>query len=398
MSIGSTLVEAPTADPSAVRAPCASRPPCAPPAAKDTERAFWRSKTARSMAAAAILLMAVEATVRLREHVVHGQSGTEVDLYKVDPVLGKLPRAGAQMVSGSATTTINRWGMRGHDVALEKPPGVTRILCLGESTTFGQPGDDDVAIWPARLEHLLNADAGDNAYEVLNGSAAGYTVYDSRLQFDHRLAQFEPDAVIIYHAATNITAHARRQFAREEAASQSLLTELRDRYSLAYVLLRANTAALLESQFAGRRHDHLNKGTECYFRDDLAGLIDDCRQRGCKVIVCTFPHAFDARQQPSMARQLAASALYFNPQLTLAGLIDAYDRYNDAIRQIATDHGAVLADLDRQVSRGSAPFVDSVHLSASGHTQVAQILNDVIEPLMTNRTAAREVQPVDAVQ
>ena len=48
-----------------------------------------------------------------------------------------------------------------------------RIICLGESTTFGHGQFDNAKVWPEILERLLNA-KGKRRYEVLNAGIPGY--------------------------------------------------------------------------------------------------------------------------------------------------------------------------------------------------------------------------------
>jgi len=130
-----------------------------------------RSKFARTLLLAGLMLLAIEGGVRLRAYLRYGHGGAVAKLYACDPQLGNVPQAGARMVLSGATTTVNRWGLRGADCALVKPAGVLRILCLGESTTFGQPVDDDASVWPARMERFLRAEGVEA--EVLNAPLQG---------------------------------------------------------------------------------------------------------------------------------------------------------------------------------------------------------------------------------
>ncbi len=50
---------------------------------------------------------------------------------------------------------INNHGFRGNDYTWQKPPGVLRVACLGDSATFGY-GDRDDETYPAYLETYLN--------------------------------------------------------------------------------------------------------------------------------------------------------------------------------------------------------------------------------------------------
>lgn len=55
------------------------------------------------------------------------------------------------------------------------------------------------------------------------------------------------------------------------------------------------------------------------------------------------------------------------------------DAYNDAIREVARQHHAILVDLDRDVPHDLAHLVDDVHFSAKGHEVAAKaILKEVL--------------------
>lgn len=338
--------------------------------------------------------VAVEFVVRTRAVTRYGWAQGLEGWLIIDDAIGTATPGVTESPNG-VRTTINRWGFRGHDIALSKSDGVIRILCLGESTTFGQPCDDDRLIWPARLEQRLN-ELGYRV-EVINAAAPGQTIEQSAAQLD-QLNRFQPDMVVVYHAATNIAAQTRRQFGGDfsnsdaSAGLESQLAQLRDRLSLTYMLMRRNTTAWLSTQFRhtdDRRLDH--RGID-RFEVQLIELADQCRERGMDVAFCTFPRAFDESQPNGEQARLAESALFFNPQLDVAGLNDAYARYNNAIRQAATRTGARLIDLEIVIDPGDRNFIDSVHLSTIGHDAVANCIAQIVNDWMTARALANAVQ------
>lgn len=360
--------------------------------------ALIASKFARTCVLAALMLVGIEGAARFRAYLKYGSAGTQPDIYVTDADLGALPRAGAVTSTSGARTTINRWGLRGGDCSIEKPAGVLRVLCLGESTTFGQPGDDDADIWPAQLEQDLRR-AGTNV-EVLNGAVIGFSVGQTRIRFERELERFNPDIVVIYHAATNIAAHARRQFSPgvTQASESWSLAQMRDQYSLAYNLLRSNTATLLASQFPGARHDRLDEKGVTFFEQELTSLVNMCRSNGAQVVICTFPRAFDPSQPEAVCGRLAQTALFFNPQLSIRGLADAYKRYNATIRRVATEDRLLLADLDGTLSTVPDNFIDSVHLSAKGHKQAADLIAETLKRSISSYLATGEAGTTDVVQ
>lgn len=108
----------------------------------------------------------------------------------------------AHVPNGSAflmgvPVSINSHGLRDREYSLEKPPGVYRIVMLGDSTTFGWgvPEEQTVA---KILERQLNATGrGQRRFEVLNAGVGNYgTVqeYHHYLTYDRA---FKPDLAIL---------------------------------------------------------------------------------------------------------------------------------------------------------------------------------------------------------
>jgi hypothetical protein len=56
----------------------------------------------------------------------------------------------------------------------------------------------------------------------------------------------------------------------------------------------------------------------------------------------------------------------------------AMDAYNDAIRQVCRDEGAVLIDAAADVPRDLAHFVDDAHLTSKGNEAVASSVLEAI--------------------
>lgn len=91
----------------------------------------------------------------------------------------------------------NNVGLRGRDIEPAKPPGVYRIIMLGDSFTQGK-GVADEETFSARLESRLNREAPSGVtFEVLNAGTDSYTPILSFLQLAHRLVHLEPDLVVL---------------------------------------------------------------------------------------------------------------------------------------------------------------------------------------------------------
>lgn len=112
--------------------------------------------------------------------------------YKLKPNWKSDPNA-------KSVTTHNSMGLRGPETTWEKPPGVTRVLCVGGSSTYGHTPSNDAATWPARLQVHLREALPERQIEVINGGASGYSSFETMINLELRLMDLDPDLVIVYH-------------------------------------------------------------------------------------------------------------------------------------------------------------------------------------------------------
>jgi lysophospholipase L1-like esterase len=96
---------------------------------------------------------------------------------------------------GSETASINSHGFRGPDFDTGKPKGVFRVICLGESSTFGYRNRDDET-YPFILGRLFTEEK--LPVEVIN---AGFPYYNSGsilslLKED--ILNYKPDLITLY--------------------------------------------------------------------------------------------------------------------------------------------------------------------------------------------------------
>ena len=99
--------------------------------------------------------------------------------------------------------TSNSQGLRGsREYAPESPAGVRRVLCVGDSFTFGAGLLDDQTM-PARLEVALNG-PGPTRWEVLNFGVEGYGTDQQWLYFSERGLGYHPAVVVLSFFELNL--------------------------------------------------------------------------------------------------------------------------------------------------------------------------------------------------
>jgi lysophospholipase L1-like esterase len=96
--------------------------------------------------------------------------------------------------------STNSMGFRGPEIALNPAPGTVRIVCLGDSITFGHGVADDQC-YPAVLQKVL---ASHGSFEVINFGVHRYHSGKMLLQMQQRVLWLHPRVVTIC-AAVNET-------------------------------------------------------------------------------------------------------------------------------------------------------------------------------------------------
>jgi lysophospholipase L1-like esterase len=92
--------------------------------------------------------------------------------------------------------TLNSDGFRTDEIAREKPASTCRIVCLGDSWTFGMNVDQDQS-YPRRLNVLLSEAFPQIKFEVLNLGVLGYTSHQGLELLRKKALDLNPDLVVI---------------------------------------------------------------------------------------------------------------------------------------------------------------------------------------------------------
>ena len=153
-----------------------------------------------ALLAAALLLCA--GTVELAARVWASRASeveAEEPLHRHDPDLGwvKVPGAVAQLERDefSVTIEVNANGQRGPLRSYEKPPGVRRVLLLGDSFAAGYYVEELESIRAVLEERLAPCDAG--RVEVLTAGTGGYSTDQEYLEFVGHSRRYAPDVVVL---------------------------------------------------------------------------------------------------------------------------------------------------------------------------------------------------------
>jgi lysophospholipase L1-like esterase len=92
--------------------------------------------------------------------------------------------------------SLNSMGFRDEEFSVTKPPSSFRIVCIGDSWTFGA-NVGQVQSYPQRLKALLDQELPLANFEILNLGVLGYSSYQGLELLRSRVMGLLPDLVVI---------------------------------------------------------------------------------------------------------------------------------------------------------------------------------------------------------
>lgn len=95
-------------------------------------------------------------------------------LFESSPVYGYRPLPNQNIRRIGNRIFYNAQGLRSEPISTYPKPGTIRILCIGDSITFGGVQTDQAETYPYQLQTILNRQG--NKFEVLNASAGGWAI------------------------------------------------------------------------------------------------------------------------------------------------------------------------------------------------------------------------------
>ncbi len=90
----------------------------------------------------------------------------------------------------------NSLGLRNEEISFDKPPDQFRIMCLGDSVTFGLGRAQDKT-YPAQLQSLLDRNRPNKDIRVINGGVVGYSSFQILNYIRERGIKLKPDMITV---------------------------------------------------------------------------------------------------------------------------------------------------------------------------------------------------------
>ena len=352
---------------------------------KDTKlsaRSKWSLMVGLTVVTVIVMLLVSEAAIRVRQTIRYGTAATIEEYYRYDPKIGlRVPIA--NMVKGHIA--INSLGFRGPEIPATKPADTVRLAFIGASTTWCAEVSGNEFVWPHIVTASVAAAFPQNRFDYVNGGVPGYTVSSSLRNLRLRVAPLQPDVIVIYEGLNDVSGELRELAFRQGIIAEAKMQQLSwpAQYSVLWNLVEKNLLVLASQKQAARNQGRVTVNPTALgeqYRKELTELVREAQKNAKLVAVVTITSR--ARREQSPDQQLAAlsSAIYFMPFISANGLLDAYDRYNQVIREVARDTGALLIADELAIPGDAAHFTDTVHFTDAGSRAMAERVSRVLVP------------------
>lgn len=298
-------------------------------------------------------------------------------------------RPNAETKLFQSTIRINSHGFRGPE--LTQPKGnVYRIVCLGESTTFGCTLNAFDQPWPRLLENKIRSRLHPHRpVEVINAGVPSYSLRDNLARLEPDILPLHPDMLISYHGFNGFellhdsfpsTSVSAPPAYHDRPLRLLALVEYRARM----VLFRRRLTARLESHPPA-----ISNLLETNYGRAYESLIAFARTNEIRLALATHALAVNNGSDPAIVE------FYRAVFPTVHWLMAANRLHSDLIAALAVRHPeARLIEASKALDGEHEKFIDLVHLTQEGREQLAEnVFSGIKETLQTDLQAKPVERP-----
>lgn len=284
------------------------------------------------------------------------------------------------------TFHTNERGYNARVVPWEKPPGVFRIVTMGDSSTFGWGVDTD-RIYPHVLEKLLRERHPSMRIEVVNLGVCGYSSLQGLVLLRSEGMLYHPDVVLISYGSNDyslVPETFEQAYERNLGWSGAVREALH--HSRAYLIYAARLQRAAAQRSKGGAGGVLNVGPD-RSRDNLIEMAAHARRGGAEPIFVTNCVPGDMAW-PNHAASEETGA----PLLDTRALLEAAIPMVMTAEQFERERSRYLALYGRPALERfgwlSVYLTDECHPNVIGHALIAEALVPMVESTEAFRTAS----------
>lgn len=263
----------------------------------------------------------------------------------------------------------NSYGFRDYEWEMPKPPGRIRIMCLGDSLTFGNAAPFQ-AIYSKVLERMLKK--RNPHIEVITAAAGGWSTYDELDFLKDEGLGYQPDVVVIgFYANDFVTRPLNNQAdLTEDGRWDSRPWWLRWLpYRDIFLLKRSAVITYLRDRIDVLFYGQKNFSTQL--------LLNEVDLNKSPRIVNTLGYILEIKQ--ACAEKKAKLLLASIPPINTFWVPRGQPHYNDRLRSFCQAHDIAFVDLSQGFWKVKNPsslyyYPWDLHMNPQGHHLVAEQL------------------------
>lgn len=252
--------------------------------------------------------------------------------------------------------STNDHGLRNPPLA---PEGTrTRILALGDSTTFGLGVANDET-WPAQLEKRLNEEAGKPQFEVLNAGVPGMSLFQGLVYLDKIGFDYKPAVIVACFGHNDFDSWFSKTDIERAAEVEDIEKAPNKSASDLFVLAKRalNQAVNVADRALGAKTPRL---TPEEFHDTLIEMKKLCDAKHVPVVFMRWP------QEPQVLSRNSRPV-----------------HYEPVLINTCQEIGAPLVDLYVAFVNATGPlYLDPIHANANGCRVVAGAVEPEVKRLL----------------
>jgi lysophospholipase L1-like esterase len=288
---------------------------------------------------------------------------------------------------GSETATINSHGFRGPDFANVKPKGAFRVVCLGESSTFGYRNNDDET-YPFLLRRLFAHEK--LPVEVINAGFPYYNTGSILSLLEEEILNYKPDVITLYagyndtswptqigllgHVALWLQDHAVMYLLLRDIINQRLF-EIENRIVEKLIPQKLPREQLIkESALVTDR-----------YRKNVESIVHIAKNRGVPVILIKQPVTTHSPKYISVTYEKENETV--RRKFERGERLDFIEvwmlkqhRLMEELEKIAKEENLPVVDNIKIVDQDRRRLASWVHLTGEGNLRLAEALESVIKP------------------
>lgn len=266
-----------------------------------------------------------------------------------------------------------------------KDTSVTRILCLGGSTTRFVNADS-LDRYPSILQQVLD-DQYPNKYEVLNAGMDWYTSKHSLINYAAYCRNFKADKVIVMHAINDLY----RSFSPPDFSIGDYESDYSHFYGPSINgakpksfsgLIYQNFRKIWFGKNVKPRDFELSEFVSITdFEDYLSQLIELVSQDGAQIYLVSQGHMYADNLTKEELNTIWMSRTFCEKNNTfpnIKSLRMAMDAYNETTQKVARANQVPYIDADKMLPKNGEHFIDDVHYTTLGSKKLAEMIGKEI--------------------